>query len=70
MYLCGTQEFHWHLTKYNALDLLKRMQDKNDEKISEMSREVCEKVIDHIDENLLIDQDIEIQGILKEPISK
>ena len=52
-YLCPTPEFHWHLTKYNALDLLNRMREKDDEKINEAARDVCEKVIDHIDDSLI-----------------
>jgi hypothetical protein len=52
--MCSTPEFHWHLTKYNALDLLNRMREKDDEKINDVAREVCEKVIDHIDDSLLV----------------
>lgn len=69
IFLCSTPEFHWHLTKYNALDLLNRMREKDDEKINDVAREVCEKVIDHIDDSLLIaDQDFhsEIESILHE----
>lgn len=45
------------------------MREKDDEKINDVAREVCEKVIDHIDDSLLIaDQDFqsEIESILHE----
>jgi hypothetical protein len=47
--LCSTPQFHWHLSKYNALDLLNRIRENknNDDYISDVAKEVCEKVIDH-----------------------
>ena len=45
--LCSTPQFHWHLSKYNALDLLIRIREKDDDYISDVAKEVCEKVIDH-----------------------
>lgn len=45
--LCSTPQFHWHLSKYNALDLLNRIREKDDDYISDVAKEVCEKVIDH-----------------------
>jgi hypothetical protein len=48
--LCSTPTFHWHLSKYNALDLLNRIREKDDEFISDVAKDVCEKVIDHRDE--------------------
>ena len=45
--LCSTPQFHWHLSKYNALDLLNRIREKDDDCISDVAKEVCEKVIDH-----------------------
>jgi predicted secreted protein len=32
--LCPTTEFHWHLTKHNALDLLKDMRVHTDSEIN------------------------------------
>lgn len=49
------------------------MREKDDEKINEAAREVCEKVIDHIDDSLIeIDQDFhtEIEYILHENQTK
>lgn len=54
-FLCVTPEFNWHLTKYNALDLLNSLRERDDEKIREVAREVCEKLVDHIDDSLLAD---------------
>jgi len=48
--LCSTPQFHWHLSKYNALDLLNRIREKEDDYISDVAKEVCEKVIDHSNE--------------------
>jgi hypothetical protein len=48
--LCSTPQFHWHLSKYNAIDLLNRIRDnrdKDDDYIADVAKEVCEKVIDH-----------------------
>jgi len=45
--LCSTPQFHWHLSKYNALDLLNRIREQEDDYISDVAKEVCEKVIDH-----------------------
>jgi hypothetical protein len=58
--LCVTNEFNWHLTKNNALELLNSMRERDDEKIREIAREVCEKVVDHIDDSLLADSDFKI----------
>ena len=55
IFLCVTPEFSWHLTKYNALDLLNSLRERDDEKIREIAREVCEKVVYHIDDSLLAD---------------
>lgn len=52
--MCQTTEFHWHLTKNNALDLINRLREKDDEKINDVAREVCEIVIDNIDDSFLI----------------
>jgi hypothetical protein len=48
--LCSTPQFHWHLSKYNALDLLNLIREKDDDLISDIAKEVCEKVIDHSQE--------------------
>ena len=52
--MCSTPEFHWNLHKYNAIELLTRMREKDDERINEVAKEVCEKVIDHIDDSMLV----------------
>jgi hypothetical protein len=51
--LCSTPQFHWHLSKYNALDLLNLIREKDDDLISDIAKEVCEKVIDHSQEGNL-----------------
>ena len=46
-----------------------RRREKDDEKINDVAKEVCEKVIDHIDDSLLVaDQDFhtEIEQVLHE----
>jgi len=50
--LCSTPQFHWHLSKYNALDLLNLIREKEDDLISDTAKEVCEKVIDHSQEGM------------------
>jgi len=51
--LCSTPQFHWHLSKYNALDLLNLIREKDDDQIADAAKEVCEKVIDHSQEGSL-----------------
>ena len=51
--LCSTPQFHWHLSKHNALDLLNNIREKDDDMISDMAKEVCEKIIDNSQEGSL-----------------
>ena len=70
--LCVTTEFNWHLTKQNALDLLNNMRETEDEKIREIAREVCEKVVEHIDDSLFQETDFKsmIRNLLNDHPSK
>jgi len=56
LYLCMTAEFNWHLTKYNALELLNRLRQNEDDKIPELASQVCEKVVQQLDHNFQIDE--------------
>jgi hypothetical protein len=51
--LCSTPQFLWHLSKYNALDLLNLIREKDDDLISDVAKEVGEKMIDHNQEGSL-----------------
>eukprot|EP00347_Sterkiella_histriomuscorum_P023636 403333912 len=74
MSLCTTSEFHWHLTKYNIMDLLSKIKEKEDTKINELVKEFWEKVIYHSNEStyLMAEQDFhtELLNIVHEPESR
>lgn len=71
MSLCTTSEFHWHLTKYNIMELLSKIKEKEDTKINEMVKEFWEKVVYHSNEStyLMAEQDFhtELLNIVHEP---
>lgn len=64
-----TQEFNWHMTKHNCIDILKELCKQDDNEIYQVARELCEKVNDFSDENMS-EQDFktEIQTVLHESI--
>jgi len=52
------------LTNHNALELINSLRERDDEKIREVAREVCEKVVYQIDDNLLAD--VDFKGMIKQ----
>ena len=68
--LCSTKEFHWHLTKYEARDLLLEMKENKDEKIVELASEVCDNFYDSSLMMVESDFTIEIESVLNEHPSK